>query len=436
MSKKNILITLGVLALVAVLIYIGKNRSRGELEVNVGKLEKRTIISTVSANGKIRPEAEVKISADVSGEITELYVAEGDTVKEGQLLLKINPDLYITQRDRARAGVSSSRSNYKTSQAQVTQAKARFKEQQAAYSRSEQLFKDEVLSQAEFDAATSAYAIAQSEVKAAEQRLAASKFGIDNSQASLNEANKALGRTSIYAPSDGVVSALNNEKGERVVGTAQMAGTEIMIISNFNNMEVIVDVNENDILQVKKGDTAVVEVDAYADRKFKAVVTEISKSANNAGGMQMSSDQVTNFEVKVRLLKSSYTDLLEVSDAPFLPGMSANVEIQTEVKKGINCLPIEAVGTRVQELDSAASTQSDEEELDEIVFSVASGKAVKHIVKTGIQDSRYIEIISGLDDVEDIIVGPYDAVSKKLEDEKKVKITDKKKSNKLEDKES
>lgn len=432
MSKKNIFITLGVLAAVAILIYIGKNRSRGELEVNVGKLEKRTIISTVSANGKIRPEAEVKISADVSGEITELYVQEGDTVKEGQLLLKINPDLYITQRDRAKAGVSSSQSNYKTSQAQLTQAKARLTEQEAAFKRNEQLFKDQVLSQAEFDAATSAYAIAQSEVKAAEQRLAASKFGIDNSQAGLNEANKALGRTSIYAPSDGVVSALNNEKGERVVGTAQMAGTEIMVISNFNNMEVIVDVNENDILQVNKGDTAVVEVDAYSDRKFKAIVTEISKSANNAGGMQMSADQVTNFEVKVRLLKSSYSDLLEVSDAPFLPGMSANVEIQTEVKKNINCLPIEAVGTRVQELDSNASIKSgDEEELDEIVFSVTNGKAVKHIVKTGIQDSRYIEIKSGLDDVSDIIVGPYDAVSKKLDDDKKVTITDKKKSGKL-----
>ncbi len=434
MSKKNIIIALVALAVVTILIVIGKNRSRGELEVNVGELEKRTIISTVSANGKIRPEAEVKISADVSGEITELYVQEGDTVNEGQLLLKINPDIYITQRDRAKAGVSSSQSNYKTSQAQLTQAKARLTEQEAAYNRSQQLFKDEVLSQAEFDAATSAYAIAQSEVKAAEQRLAAAKYGIDNSQASLSEANKALGRTSIYAPSDGVVSALNNEKGERVVGTAQMAGTEIMVISNFNNMEVIVDVNENDILQVKKGDTAIVEVDAYADRKFKAIVTEISTSANNASGMQMSADQVTNFEVKVRLLKSSYADLLEVSDAPFLPGMSANVEIQTEVKKDIYCLPIEAVGTRVQELDSNASVKSgDEEELDEIVFSVKDGKAVKHIVKTGIQDSRYIEVLSDLSGIKDIIVGPYDAVSKKLEEGKKVTISDKKKSGKLKD---
>ena len=430
MKKRTIFYILGGLILVTTLILIGKNRSRGELEVNVGKVEKRTIISTVSANGKIRPEAEVKISADVSGEITELYVQEGDTVKEGQLLLKINPDLYITSRDRARAGVSTSKSSLKTSEAQLTQAKARFTEQQSAFRRSEKLFADKVLSQAEYDAAQSAYAIAKSEVVAAEQRIAAARFGIDNANASLSEANKALGRTSIYAPSDGIVSALNNEKGERVVGTAQMAGTEIMVISNFDNMEVIVDVNENDILLVKKGDTAVVEVDAYSDRKFKGIVTEISRSANNAGGMQLNTDQVTNFEVKIRLVKSSYTDLLAKSKSPFLPGMSANVEIQTQVKKDILCLPIEAIGTRVK--DSTKST-SEEDELDEVVFKVDNGKATKIIVFTGIQDSRYIEILSGLKDGEEVIVGPYDAVSKKLAIDKKVKIVAKKILDKLED---
>jgi HlyD family secretion protein len=430
MNKRTIFYILGGLILVATLIVIGKNRSRGELEVNVGKVEKRTIISTVSANGKIRPEAEVKISADVSGEITELYVQEGDTVKEGQLLLKINPDLYVTSRDRASAGLSTSKSSLKTSEAQLTQAKARFTEQQSAFRRSEKLFADKVLSQAEYDAAQSAYAIAKSEVVAAEQRIAAARFGIDNANASLSEANKALGRTSIYAPSDGIVSALNNEKGERVVGTAQMAGTEIMVISNFDNMEVIVDVNENDILLVKKGDTALVEVDAYSDRKFKGIVTEISRSANNAGGMQLNTDQVTNFEVKIRLVKSSYTDLLAKSKSPFLPGMSANVEIQTQVKKDILCLPIEAIGTRVK--DSTKST-SEEDELDEVVFKVDNGKAAKIIVFTGLQDSRYIEILSGLKDGEEVIVGPYDAVSKKLEVDKKVKIVVKKILDKLEE---
>lgn len=429
MSKRNIWIGIALLAAVAILIYVGKNRSRGELEVNVGKVEKRTIISTVSANGKIRPEAEVKISPDVSGEITELYVQEGDTVKEGQLLLKINPDLYITARDRAVAGLSSSRSSLKTSQAQLTQAQARFTEQQAAYKRSTELYDDKVISQAEYDAATSAFEIAKSEVQAAKERVAAARYGIQNSQASLNEANKTLGRTNIYSPSDGVISALNNEKGERVVGTAQMAGTEIMVISNFNNMEVIVDVNENDILDVKKGDTTIIEVDAYSDRKFKGIVSEIAKSASNALG-QMNTDQVTNFEVKILILKSSYEDLLTTQDAPFLPGMSANVEIQTLVKKDIPCLPIEAVGTRVTE-DSTATLPSEEEELDEVVFQVEEGKAEKKIVTTGIQDSRYIEILSGLQLDEEVIIGPYDAVSKKLNEGDKVKVVTKKQLEKL-----
>ncbi len=433
MTKKNILIGVGILILLTVLIIIGKNRKRGELEVNVGEPVKRTIISTVTANGKIRPEAEVKISADVSGEITDLFIQEGDTVKEGQLLLKINPDLYLTARDRARAGVSSAQSSYKTSQAQVTQAKSRFKEQETTFRRSKKLFEDKVISQAEFDAANTAYQVSKSEVKAAQERLSAAKFGIDNSKANLNEANKNLGRTSIYAPSDGVVSALNNEKGERVVGTAQMAGTEIMIISNFSNMEVIVDVNENDILAIKRGDTAIIEVDAYNQRKFKGTVTEIAKSANNIGGVQMSTDQVTNFEVKIRLLKSSYNDLLEVTDAPFLPGMSANVEIQTDIKPNILCLPIEAVSTRVMEIDSSLSTSGEEDELDEVVFSISDGNAVKNIIKTGIQDSRYIEIIEGLEGIDKVIIGPYDAVSKKLETDKRVTVVEQKNFNKLEE---
>ena len=425
MSKKNIWITVGLLAVVAVLIYIGKNRSRGELEVYLGKVEKRTIISTVSANGKIRPEAEVKISPDVSGEITELYIEEGDTVKEGQLLLKINPDLYITARDRASAGLSSSRSNLKTSQAQLTQADARFIEQKAAYERSTGLYNDKVISQAEYDAATSAYQIAKSEVQAAKERVSAARYGIQNSQASLNEANKNLGRTSIFSPSEGVVSALNNEKGERVVGTAQMAGTEIMIISNFNNMEVIVDVNENDILDVKKGDTTIIEVDAYSNRKFRGIVSEIAKSANTLPG-QVNTDQVTNFEVKILILKSSYEDLLTVTDAPFLPGMSANVEIQTEVKADIPCLPIEAVGTRMSEEDSASTISSCEKELDEVVFLEEDDKATKKVITTGVQDSRYIEISSGLAIGDEVIVGPYDAVSKKLNVGDKVKVGTKK----------
>ena len=406
--------------LLMALIAYGKSRNKNDLEVKIGAIEKRTIISSVAANGKIRPEGEVKISADVSGEIIQMNVNEGDTVAEGQLLLKINPDLYLTAVDRAQANLSSAQSAYKTNIALQTQSESRFTEQQTIFNRSSQLFDQGVISQAEFEAAQSAYNIAKSDLSAAKERVSAAQYGIENARAGLLEAQKNLQRTSIYAPSDGVVSALNSEQGERVVGTAQMAGTEIMIISNFNNMEVIVDVNENDILQISMDDTCLIEVDAYGDRIFKGVVTEIARSASGQNGIQISSDQVTNFEVKIRILKSSYSDLLSVTDAPFLPGMSASVEIQTEIARNILCLPIEAVTTRVKENSDTISQSAMEEQLDEVVFSFENGKAKQHIVKTGIQDSRYIQITEGLTDSLDVIIGPYDAVSKKLSDGRSV----------------
>ncbi|MFY0645153.1 MAG: efflux RND transporter periplasmic adaptor subunit [Bacteroidia bacterium] len=417
MSRKNIIIIGASVVLLAAIIIVGKRKNKDEVEVHMSKIELKTIVSSVSANGKIRPEGEVRISADVSGEITELYINEGDTVQEGQLLLKIDPDLYVSALDRAKANLSSSQSSYNTNKALLAQSESRLIEQTASFNRSSKLFEQNVISQAEFDAVKTAYAIAQNDVKAAKERVSAAQFGIANAQASLNEAQKNLMRTSIHAPSDGVISALNAEKGERVVGTAQMAGTEILVISNFDNMEVIVDVNENDILQISKGDTSVIEVDAYPDRKFKGVVTEIARSASGLTAMSMSADQVTNFEVKIRITKSSYMDLTESVETPFLPGMSAGVEIQTKVVTEVPCLPIEAVTTRPAEVDSSNS----QDELDEVVFSVENGKAVKHIIKTGIQDSRYIEIASGLDSIDQVIVGPYEAVSKKLKEGKKVK---------------
>lgn len=422
MNKKYILWALAVVILMVILIAVGKNRGGNNTEVYVGKPELRTISASVTANGKIRPEAEVKISPDVSGEIIELNVEEGDTVHQGQLLLKINPDLYVTARDRASAGLSSAQSSFKTAQAALLQAEARFMEQQAQFKRNKKLHEESVISDAEFETMQTAYLVAESEVKASKERVMAAQFGIDNAQAGLNEATKNLGRTSIYSPTDGIVSALNNEQGERVVGTAQMAGTEIMTIANFNNMEVIVDVNENDILEIMRNDSVDIEVDAYNDRKFKGIVTEIASSANNVGLVTASADQVTNFEVKIRIMKSSYEDLLERTETPFLPGMSASVEIMTERKDSILCLPIEAVGTRMRP-DSIAKS---DDELDEVIFILEDGKAAKRIVKTGIQDTRYIEIVSGLEPEEEVIIGPYDAVSKKLRDGKAVEVTEKK----------
>ena len=420
MSRKNYII-IGAVAIIFIAIIIGKNRGEDLLQVNVDQPALRTITSTVSANGKIRPEAEIKISPDISGEIIALYVAEGDTVEEGELLLKINPDLYVTARDRASAGLSSAQSNLKTAQAGLTQTLARHQEQESLFKRNRLLHRDGVLSDAEFDAIRTAYQVSLSEIKAAEERVSAAEFGIDNARASLNEAQKNISRTSIYAPTSGIVSALNNEKGERVVGTAQMAGTEIMVISNFNNMEVIVEVNENDILEINKNDTALIEVDAYNNRRFKGIVTEIASSAKKVKGMELSADQVTNFEVKIRLLKQSYTDLLEVTQTPFLPGMSANVEIETEKKKDILCLPIEAVSTRLK----PDSLRTEEDDIDEVIFVLQDGKAVKRIVQTGIQDTRYIEVTEGLDEEETVIVGPYEAVSKKLRDDMAVEKTSK-----------
>lgn len=420
-KRRNTYLIVGAAVLLIALIVIGKSRNKTDLNVKLGKIEKRTIISTVSATGKIQPEGQIKISADVSGEIIQLLVNEGDTVQEGQLLLKINPDLYITAVDRAKANLSSAQSSYKTNLAMASQSESRFLEQEASFNRNQSLFDQNVISQAEYDAFKSAYLVAKSDLKAAKERVAAALFGIENARATLIEAQKNLQRTSIYAPTDGVISALNSEQGERVVGTAQMAGTEIMVISNFDNMEVIVDVNENDILQISKEDTCLIEVDAYGDRIFKGIVTKIARSANSANGVTLSADQVTNFEVKVRILKSSYDDLMSVTDAPFLPGMSASVEIQTDIARDISCLPIEAVTTREKQQDSVSSSEI-EDNLNEVVFSVKDGKAVEHIVTTGIQDSRYIQILSGLDSVSKVIVGPYDAVSKKLEDGKEVEI--------------
>lgn len=421
MNRKTIIISALTLVLITVLIVVGKRRSSKGLEVEISELHTKTIVSTVSANGKIRPEGEVKISADVSGEITELNVQEGDTVKEGQLLLKIDPDLYVSALDRAKANFYSAKTSYNTNLAMLSQSESRFTEQQAAYKRSTSLFEDEVISQAEYDIATSTYQVARADVKAAQERVEAARFGIANAQAGVNEATKNLQRTQIFAPSDGVISALNAEQGERVVGTAQMAGTEIMIISNFDNMEVTVDVNENDILQINKFDSAIIEVDAYGDRTFKGIVTEIARSASGTAGIQMTADQITNFEVKIRILKSSYQDLSSATDAPFLPGMSASVEIEVDRKADIQCLPIEAVTTR----SSEDSTGRKSDELDEVIFIADKGKAKKLVVKTGIQDSRYIEIVADIPEDAKIISGPYDAVSKKLKDGQIIEVVKK-----------
>lgn len=396
--------------------WIGKDDTT---EVETEKVEKIDIVETVIASGKIQPEVEVKISSEVSGEIIQLPIEEGQKVKKGDLLVEINPDIYKAAVNRALAAVNSSR-------ASLSSAKAQLIEAEKNYNRNKKLYSQKVISDAEFDGFQRAYDVAKLTVEGSEFQLA-------SSQATYKEAKDNLQRTTIYSPQDGTISVLNVEVGERVVGTAQMTGTEILRVADLENMEVLVEVNENDIIRVDLNDTAIIEVDAYLDTEFKGVVTEIANSAKLTQGM--STDQVTNFEVKVRILKASYKDVLKEGEAsPFRPGMTASVEVQTEARKGILGLPIEAITTRSDTSRNAKSyknrIKSDEEdEAFEVVFLYVDGEAQIQVVKTGIQDDENIEVVEGLEEGQTIIKGPYSQVSKKLVNGEKVaaKGDDKKK---------
>lgn len=416
--KKKIIIISSILIVLILVIAVFKNKGKQELKISADKAQKRTIVELISANGKVQPETELSISPDVSGEITEIFVREGDTVKEGQILLKIKPDIYLSAVDRANAMLNSAASSKKMDEVLLTQSKARLDEAIAAYKRAKELMAKKVISNSEFEKIETAYQIALADVEQVKEKIKSADYSIDNANATLSEARQNLSRTIIYAPTDGVISKINNKKGERVVGTAQMQGTEIMRISNFSNVEVRVDINENDILKINKNDSAIIEIDAYGDRKFKGIVTQIAKSSNKASAA-MSTDQVTSFEVKIRILKQSYTDLLNSVSIPFLPGLSANVDIQTNRGTNLISLPIECVTTRKNEKGSKNNSN------EEVVFIIKNGKTVKHKVTTGIQDNTYIHIKSGIKEGETAVSGPYNILSTTLNEGRKVKIVDK-----------
>ncbi|WP_394907571.1 efflux RND transporter periplasmic adaptor subunit [uncultured Mesonia sp.] len=404
MKKKKILvIVISVLVLIAFLIggkkagWFGKADDLKQVEVAL--LEKMNLIETVSATGKIQPEVEVKLSSEVSGEIIELPIKEGQRVEKGDLLVKINPDLYQSSLQRSQA-------SYQNIKANLEQAKASLKEAEANYNRNKTLFEKGVISQSEWDAVLSRYEVAKATQKSA-------YYNVQSAAATVNEAQDNLGRTTIYAPMSGTISKLDAELGERVVGTQQMAGTEILRVANLNEMEVEVDVNENDIVKINVGDSALVEVDAYLDKKFKGLVTAISNSANDA----LSADQVTNFKVKVKILKESYADLLAGKGenySPFRPGMTATVDIITNSKKDILAVPISAIVIKAETTKSNASGLDDK--TYEAVFIKEEGKAKLQAIKTGIQDETNIEILEGLKEGDEIITGPYSLVTKKLKD--------------------
>jgi HlyD family secretion protein len=410
--KKNkiIKILIPVVVILLILAIVGKKSGwfgkAVTVKVAVENAIKRRITETITANGKIQPEQEVKITPDVSGEIVELTVREGDPVKKGQLLLRIKPDIYISQRDRSMAAISSARARLAQSEAQFTQA-------QLSFTRTKQLFGEETISKSEYEQAEATFNVAKSEVDAA-------KFSVVSSEASLKEANENLVKTSIYSPMTGTVSMLLVELGERVAGTNLMAGTDIMRIADLSRMEAQVEVNENDIVRVKLNDTAFIEVDAYLDEKFKGVVTEIANSAKTTG---VSADQVTNFDVKIFILPSSYEKFTQKGINPFRPGMSTTVEIQTETRDGIITVPIQAVTTRTDTANM--TTPSSKEEIRTIVFTTDGKYALARDVKTGIQDNTNIEILSGIEDSARIISAPFSAISKKLSDSTLIEIVKK-----------
>lgn len=395
MKKKNksirTLIILAAAVAVAAVLYGILHRDTG-IPVTVSRPSKGLIVEKIPANGKIHPVTEVKISPDVSGEIVELNVDEGDRVSKGDLIIKIRQDVYISLRDRAEASLNSTKAQYQ-------QQKAGFVQAEQNYLRNRQLYGQGAISLQEFQASTAEYEMAREQLKAAE-------YNIESASASLAEAVENLTKTVIYSPIDGIISSLSVEKGERVVGTSQMAGTEMLRIADFNMMEVLVDVNENDIIRISLNDTADIDVDAYPGRTFRGIVTQIANSAKNLTGTTASVTDVTNFEVKVRILPESYKDLLAVDPIPFRPGMSASVEIETDRKEGVVTVPLQAVTQEgfVFLYDSTASCV----------------KAVK--VTTGIQDIGDIEITSGLPSPDSvwIVTGPYGTVSKMLEDGIKV----------------
>ncbi len=450
MNKKLIWIIGSLLVLIIVLVSLKKAGVFGEdegLKVTAEKATIRTIIETVNASGKIFPEIEVKVSPDISGEIVELNVAEGDSVTRGQVLARIYADIYSTQRDQVTAMVNQSKAQLSNSTKQLGALKATLDQAQNNYDRQKKLLNEKVISRAEFEQADQQLKSAKANYEAAKEGLKGGEASIQSAQAQLSRANKDLSRTTLTAPMSGVVSLLNVKKGERVVGTAQMAGTEMMRIADMSKIEVRVEVGENDIVKVHLGDSALVEIDAYNNRKFKGIVTQIASSNTTAASSQASSGtEVSNYKVHIRLLPSSYADILKnrkTKSFPFRPGMNASADIQTKTHVNVLSVPINSVTTRDKKDEKAPdaktideknnenndnnkSGKTEDDDLLEVVYVLQPDNKVKKVVvKTAIQDINYIEITSGLKEKDEVITGPYNVVSKTLKEGTKVKVVPK-----------
>ncbi|NII23953.1 HlyD family efflux transporter periplasmic adaptor subunit [Pseudoflavitalea sp. X16] len=439
-----------ILGLVVVVILLVALKSKGVigkeegLKVSTEKVTKRTIIETVNASGKVYPEIEVKISPDISGEIVELKYDEGDSVKKGAVLARIYADIYSTQRNQAAAVVDQQQATVENSKAQLESLLSAQELAQRTYDRQKQLLAEKVISDAEFEQAQNNLRTAKANYNAALQNIRSGQASIASAQASLERADKDLGRTAVVATMDGVVSLMNVKKGERVVGNSMMAGTEMMRIADMSVMEVQVDVGENDIPKVSLGDSALIEIDAYNNRKFKGLVTKIAASNTTAGSAAAtsSSNDVTNYKVHIRILPESYKDLIDPSKPRkfiFRPGMNASADIQTTTRPNVIAAAMNAVTTREKGTDKVANSQKDKKEpeegmqeqakaglssdLDEVVFVLQANGTVKRVkVRTGIQDIGYIEVLGGLKEGDEIVTAPYNVISKTLKDGMKVKV--------------
>jgi len=438
MNKKAKWILISVGILVVLLVALSKAGVFGKdegLKVTAEKAAKRTIIEVVNASGKIFPEVEVKISPDISGEITELTVQEGDTVKKGQLLARIYADVYNIQRSQAASGVQQSQAQVANSVATLEALKAAMEQDQRTYDMQKKLYDDKVISQSEFNVADANLKTAKANYNAAAAGIRGGQANVQTARANLAKANTDLGRTAIVAPMDGVVSLLSVKKGEKVAGNSFNVGTEMLRIADMDKIEIRVDVGENDVPKVKLGDSALIEIDAYSGRKFKGIVTQIASSNNGASAqsaLTSATNDVTQYKVYIRLLAESYRDLLGKGNFPFRPGMSASADIQTRTVSNVLSVPINAVTTReksdsLKNKSTSSSTDPTMDDLDILVFVKNAENKVSPVkVSTGIQDINYIEITSGLKGGEEVVTGPYDVVSKTLKKDTKVKVVDKK----------
>ncbi|MFN3841615.1 MAG: efflux RND transporter periplasmic adaptor subunit [Cyclobacteriaceae bacterium] len=449
-SNKLLYGLIGVVVFLLVFIVVG--RSAGwigkpkDLEVDLAKAGRTTIIEKVSASGTVQPVTEVKLAPEVSGEIRELLVEDGDSVSRGKLLVKIRPDTWLSQLERAEASLNQQRANLVSSEAALARAEATYTRAEQEFERQKKLWNEKVISEAEWQLAQQNFKVAENDLKSAKQSVQAAKYIVRSSEATVNEARENVRLTSVVAPMDGYVSKLNVKKGERVVGTAQMQGTEMLRIADLSKMEVRVNVNENDIVRVHIGDTAIIDVDAYTNtgKRFKGIVTHIANTAKD----KVSADAITEFEVRILILNSSYQDLVaEGKKYPFRPGMTASVEILTNRKENVLSVPLSAVTTRSEEkkvptegdgaLQPAGQAKSAPKKEDKVVVFVNENGVAKMVeVKTGMSDYDNIEILSGINDSTEVVTGPFLVVSKRLKDGDKIRKAEKKDDKKAKEKAS